>query len=83
MRSLNKIRFGILFSTLLLLPSISHAQNVYSLVRGVSNILERVIPITMAIALIVFMWGIIKLVGADSDDARAEGKQFKFNTFSD
>ena len=75
MRFKNILTHSLPVAFLILIPSITYASNLQSLVSNVARLLNRVIPIIMAIALIVFMWGIIKLIGADSDDGRTEGKQ--------
>jgi len=68
----------IITGVLLLAPSFAFAQalsNVTKLVKSIGNIIQLLIPITAALALLYFFWGLAKFI-LNSDDAekRADGK---------
>lgn len=49
------------------------------LIRGVKGIIDLLIPIVIALALLYFFWGLAKFIrSAGSEDAREEGKQIMF-----
>lgn len=75
---------GFIGAALLFFPYIASAQtggnlgNITSLVRAAKDIIDLLIPIFIAVALLVFFWGLIvyiKSAGSSADKA-AEGKTF-------
>jgi len=61
-----------------LAPGVVFAQprNFSEVANIVVNFLSALLPVLVAIALLVFFWGLIKYIArADSSDAREEGKQ--------
>lgn len=79
------MRAGLVLAvTALMLPEISHAQsrgsfsNVRSfsdLILRISEIINLLIPLVISLTVLVFIWGIFKLVMAgDSSDARKEAR---------
>ena len=64
----------------LVLPVVGHAQSTPDLgylvgaVAAVSDIVSSLIPLAVAIALIVFMWSVVKFIAnAGDDEARKSG----------
>lgn len=53
-----------------LLPLITYAQTVKDIVRSIRDIVNMIIPILMAIAVAIFLWGIIKFILAGGDDTK-------------
>lgn len=60
----------------LALPLVSFAAlgNVEGLVTDIGNIVNKVIPILFAIALLVFFWGLIGYIFASADDKEKKKK---------
>ena len=64
-------------SALLTAPLFAYAADVTSILIATSDVLNRVIPILMVVATIVFLWGVIRYITAQGDeDKLAEGKRF-------
>ena len=59
-------------------PMVASAQGggVANLVREAGGLIQGLIPIVIGLAVLVFLWGVLKYVIAASDDAKAEGKSF-------
>ena len=61
------------------LPTIAHAapQNIKDLLNMLTDLLvDSVVPLLIAAAMVVFIWGMIEFVGnADNEEKRAKGKQ--------
>jgi heme/copper-type cytochrome/quinol oxidase subunit 2 len=58
----------------LLVPSFAHAA---TLIDDLTTLFSLIVPLLMGIAVVVFLWGIIKFIAhADNDKERTEGKQF-------
>ena len=59
-------------------PALAFAQgltNIQTLVTSIGNIVELLIPIAFAAALLFFFWGLAQYVlAAGSDEAKAQGK---------
>lgn len=59
-------------------PVLAFAQqltNIQTLVTSIGNIVELLIPIAFAIALLFFFWGLAQyILAAGSDEAKAQGK---------
>lgn len=65
-------------STTLLAPLFVYAQtNVVSILQQTETVLNRVIPILMIVATIVFLWGVIRYITASGDEEKlTEGRRF-------
>ncbi len=64
-------------STALLAPLFVYAADVTSILQQTEIILNRVIPILMIIATIVFLWGVIRYITAQGDEDKVgEGRKF-------
>ncbi|MDP3934774.1 MAG: hypothetical protein Q8Q46_00945 [Candidatus Giovannonibacteria bacterium] len=64
-------------SAALLAPLFAYAADVISILYQTQIILNRIIPILMIIATIVFLWGVIRYITAGGDeDKLKEGKSF-------
>jgi uncharacterized membrane protein YjfL (UPF0719 family) len=59
-------------------PAIASAQfgTVRRWVTAIGDIVEIAIPITAAIALLAFFWGLIKFIRSVSETGKSEGKSF-------
>jgi hypothetical protein len=63
------------------LPFMALAQNaanfgwIDSLVAEVGQVVTSLIPLLIAIALLVFVWGVVKFIAAADDSARDDGKK--------
>ncbi|QQG42796.1 MAG: hypothetical protein HYW15_01130 [Candidatus Giovannonibacteria bacterium] len=59
------------------LPLFAYAANVTSILAQLESVLNRVIPILMIVATIVFLWGVIRYVTAGGDEEKlADGRRF-------
>ena len=64
-------------STALLAPLFAYAANVTDILQQTEIILNRIIPILMIIATIVFLWGVIRYITASGEEEKlAEGRRF-------
>lgn len=62
-------------TALFLLPLVTHAQ-LGVLVGEIGRIVEMLIPILVGVAVLVFIWGLIRFIaGAGNETKRAEGKK--------
>lgn len=68
-----------------LFPAITFAQSsgfneqgAENFVESISNIITKIIPLLIAIAVLIFIWGVLKYILAGSDDAskREEARGF-------
>ena len=58
------------------LPFFAHAGTVFDVLNLLINIVTSIIPILLSLAVLVFMWGIVKFIAQAGDEkAVAEGKQ--------
>ena len=68
----------IVFGTLLLAPAFAFAQeldNVRRLIDSVRDIINVLIPLVAALALLYFFWGLAQFIlNSGSDDAKTEAK---------
>lgn len=63
------------FIALLLgLPAIAAAQNVTTALLRISDIINILIPLLIALALVVFFWGLVKYIWS-SGEGHAEGQK--------
>ncbi len=74
--------FGVFLSALLLpmyafAGTVTASSDAFDIIDILVGIVERVIPVLIGGAVIVFFWGIVKFVAhADDEKAVTEGKQF-------
>jgi hypothetical protein len=66
---------GVAFLPLFVSAATSVGGNIDALLRLVENVIGRLIPIFVALALIYFIWGLIKFVIAADAEAREDGKK--------
>ena len=68
-----------IIAALALAPAIASAQtlsNLETLLRSVGRLVDIALPIVVAIALLVFFWGLVKFItSAGSEDAKKEGQR--------
>ena len=74
-----KAKAFIFAGALLLAPAavfgqVDRAGKIDASLSLIENIVKRAIPLLVAIALIWFIWGLIKFLISGSEDARAQGK---------
>jgi len=63
------------FTGLLMLPAITFAQTIQTVIATVGNILNLLIPIVITLAVIYFFWGVAKyILNADNEEKKAEGR---------
>lgn len=53
-----------------LLPFVAFAQNINSVINTVMGILNAIVPLLIAIAVVVFLWGVITYVTAGGDEEK-------------
>ena len=66
----------IIIGALLMAPAFAFAQNfaaVNTLAAGFGKIVNTLIPIMMALAVLAFFWGLVKYIASASDEAAKEG----------
>ena len=70
-------KYSIIFFGFLAFPFLAHAQaTIGSLLSLVGTIITTLVPIAIGLAVVVFLFGVIKYVTAgDSEDKRSEGRQ--------
>lgn len=74
---MNKTLTKIAISSALVLPFFAYAADVVSILQNLESILNRVIPILMIVATIVFLWGVIRYITAGGDEEKlADGRRF-------
>ena len=79
-----KVALVSLLGTLTFLPAFALAQSNFTLGNGiggflvsVGNLLNKVIPLLIGLAVIAFLFGVLRFVfNADKEDKRAEGRNF-------
>ncbi len=76
--NLGRVLAGFASAAVVALPLMAGAQavggNINALLSLVENVVGRLIPIFVALALIYFIWGLIKFVIAADAEAREDGK---------
>ncbi len=70
-----------IFITLLLLfapvAALADATYIVKFLSGVESLFQKLIPIVSGLALLMFIWGLVKFITQSGDErAVAEGKQF-------
>ncbi len=67
--------FAVAIITTFLLPAIAFAATLDSLLNALISVVQTIIPVIMACAVLVFFWGIVKFVNNAGDEkAVEEGK---------
>ena len=76
MKNFLKVSFA--SATLLALPLVAGAQTdgINHLINQVQNIIARLIPIVIGIALLVFLWGVIWYVISNSDEDKKKARGY-------
>lgn len=65
----------ILFSAAALLPAVTYAASITSVIAIVRGILDSIIPIIITLAVIYFFWGLAQyIIKSDNEDARTEAR---------
>ncbi len=70
------VRFG---AALLLVPGLVGAQNIgglMGLLDMANQLINKLIPFVITLALLVFLWGVLTYVFSTGDDARKEAKSY-------
>ena len=66
---------AITFAPVLALAQTAGTTNIENIVKGIGKIINLIIPIMFALALVYFFWGLIKFIRSAGDPkAAAEGK---------
>ena len=69
----------VILAALLFAPAIASAQNLQSLknlTTAIGDIIQLALPIVVALALLVFFWGLVKFIfSAGNEEAKADGKK--------
>lgn len=60
--------------TLIAFPAVASAQNVFSMLELVSDLISATVPVLIGLAVLVFIFGILKYVVAKDSDAQKEAK---------
>ena len=66
----------VILTALTFAPAVAFAQelgNLNRLLQGIGNLVETALPIVVALALLAFFWGLVKLIWGGAD-AVSEGK---------
>jgi amino acid transporter len=73
---MNKLISSVTAVSLMAFPLVASAQNAQGIINTVRNIVDQLIPLALAVALLVFFWGLIKYIwGAAGGEAKAEGQK--------
>lgn len=69
----------VIFGALFFAPAVTFAQgeldNVFSLVNSIRDVVDVLIPLVAALALLYFFWGLAKFIlNSDNEEARDSGK---------
>ena len=59
---------------LLVLPVVTHAQGLFDLIGRARSFIEALVPLIIGIAVLYFLWGVLKYVTAKDSDAQAEAR---------
>lgn len=68
---MNKTLLKVAVSVGMVLPLFAYAATVFSVLETIEDIIARIIPIIMAVATIVFLWGIVMYITAAGDEKKA------------
>ena len=68
---MNKNLLKIAVSAGVILPMFAYAATVFTALQTIEDVISRIIPIIMAVATIVFLWGIVMYITAAGDEKKA------------
>lgn len=68
---MNKNLLKIAVSAGAVLPLFAYAATAFTVLQTIEDIIARIIPIIMAVATIVFLWGIVMYITAAGDEKKA------------
>lgn len=58
------------------MPLMASAQRVQNIITDIRNIVDQLIPLALAVALLAFFWGLIKYIwGAGGAETKADGQK--------
>lgn len=60
--------------TLMVLPFVTHAQGLFNLVDRAKDFITRLVPLIIGIAVLYFLWGVLKYVVAKDSEAQQEAR---------
>jgi hypothetical protein len=64
-----------LSALLFALPFVASAQTFGSILGVINNLVNQLIPLTMALALLAFFWGLVKYIwSSGNEEGKADGK---------
>lgn len=70
---------GAVIALLVLVPQVAAAQTVQDIISMIGRVLNALMPLAIGIALLVFMWGIVRfMASAGNERAREVGRNFMF-----
>lgn len=64
----------VVLSLLVLVPVLAHAQSIDSAMSKIAQLLGMVVPILIVLAVIYFIWGVIKYVVSGDEESKAKGR---------
>jgi hypothetical protein len=65
-----------LSALLLALPFVAFAQTFGSILGVINSLVNELIPLTMALALLAFFWGLVKYIwNSGNEESKADGKK--------
>jgi hypothetical protein len=68
---MNKNLLKVAVSAGVVLPFFAYAATAFTVLTTIEDIIARVIPIIMAVATVVFLWGIVMYITAAGDEKKA------------
>lgn len=74
----NLLKVGLVTATVFALPLLVNAQvdGINRLIDQIQNIVVRLVPIVIGLALIVFLWGVLSYVISGNDENKKNAKIF-------
>ena len=77
--TIQKVSAFVLVGVAVLLPAVTYATGLQHTIATISGIINGIIPIVLAIAVLIFFWGLaMYLVNASDSDKRREGINIMF-----
>lgn len=68
-------KISTLSALLLAMPFVASAQTFGSILGVINTLVNQLIPLTMALALLAFFWGLVRYIwNSSSEEAKQEGK---------
>lgn len=67
---MNKNLLKIAVSAGILFPLFAYAADAFTILENIEDIIAKIIPIIMAVATIVFLWGIVMYITASGDEKK-------------